>query len=129
MSVTLTQTPSAPSPVCKGERAAPGHRVHGIFDEVHQDLLHLRCINRCRRQLPRQFRFHRDASIFNFRPQQIEGLFDHVIQHREFQLQRRRPDGAEKLRDDVIQPGDFAFGHAQILFQFVGNLCVVTGDG
>ena len=32
------------------------------------------------------------------------------------------------MRDDVIQPVDFALGHVEILFQFVGDLGVARGD-
>ena len=103
------------------QRAAVRHRLHRVFDEVHQNLLHLRRVQRRRRQVARQFRFHGQAAIFKFRPQQFQGFFHNVIERSQLQLRRRGPDRLEKLRDDVIQPVDFAFGHVEILFEPVGD--------
>ena len=102
------------------QRAALGHRLHRVFDEIHQNLLHLRRVHRRRRQLARQFCFHVQAAIVQFRLKQIQGFFNHVVQGSRFQLRRRGTNRLQKLRDDVIQPVDFALGHVEVLLQFAG---------
>ena len=78
--------------------------MHRIFDEVHQNLLHLRGINRRGGQLARQPGLHGEAAIVEFRPQQFERFFHHGIKRSHFQLQRLSLIHIFKPMNTVILP-------------------------
>ena len=123
VSATLTQTPSPAFAGLQRQRAALGHGLHRVLDQVHQHLLDLRRVDRRERQVGgASFVFDGQAAVVQLRPQQFERLLHHLVQRGELELRRRGPDGLQELGDDVIEPGDLALGDGEILFQLVADL-------
>ena len=80
VSATLTQTPSAPSPGLQGERAAFGHGLQGILDEVDQDLLDLRRVDGGDGQLAGEAGADVQVAVVDLGFEQFEGLLDNVVE-------------------------------------------------
>ena len=113
----------------RGESAAAGHGLHGILDQVDQDLFDLAGVDAREFQLAGQLFLDVDAAILQFRAQEVEGVAGGVVKRRHLELRRAGPDGLQELSDDVIQPADFAFGHAEVLFELLSGGPRVAFDG
>jgi hypothetical protein len=101
----------------QGERAAFGHGLEGVLDEVDQHLLDLGWINRGDGQLAAQAGVEVQAAVVEFGLEQFEGFLNDVVERGDFELGRCGTNRLQKLRDDVIQPGNFALGHIEVLLQ------------
>src|SRR6266851_6071584 len=67
-----------PLPGLYSKRAAFGHGLHGIFDQVEQDLLHLNRIQGGHRQLAPKARLGLQPAVVQLRPKQLEGFGNYL---------------------------------------------------
>ena len=70
----------------QGERAAFGHGLQGVLDEVDQDLLDLHRIDRGDGQLARKTGAYVHVTVVDLRFEQLEGFLDHVVERSGFNL-------------------------------------------
>ena len=103
------------------------HGLDGVLDEIHQCLFHLHFVQRRVGQLLGEVLRQRDLTVFNFRPEQSQGIEQNIVKRNGLELRTRRTDGLQKLADDVVQPIDFTLGDLEIGFQLANTGGVVGG--
>ena len=129
VSATLTQTPSAPSPVCRVSVPPCGHGLQGVLDQVDQHLLDLRRVNGRDGQFARQAGADVEAAVVYLRLEQFEGLLHDIVERGRLELRHRRPDRVQELGDDVVEAVNLAAGDQEVLFELGDEVAGVAHAG